>query len=243
MQRLQWAGAPLTCVVVTVASMALDDHAATTFPGKSADAKISVLRDLKDVSISDGAPGAKALAALWGPDLIPFIRGQMVRSTLRFDALLRPECSPAWVFGGGDGKIKARRKWVIDDARSHDGLQVIGWGLTGVFDVNSQSDDAIFARFRENDFLKLGDDVGAQLSFGGPFRALDDIARSGPQENCREGENDSEGCNGGFRILLDKAPDAVTIGTAHQEELGNTFLKLLAGGLLLFFAYAMLKRL
>jgi hypothetical protein len=82
-----------------------------------------------------------------------------------------------------------------------------------------------------------------QLPFGGVFGAFNEPLGGPPQEPRRYAENDRKERNDGLGVFVNKLSRTSAPSFDHYQELGDTFLKGLAGFVVIMLAYAGLKRL
>jgi hypothetical protein len=73
-------------------------------------------------------------------------------------------------------------------------------------------------------------DVGPQLALGGSFRAGDQVTRGNPQKDSGESENNCERGNYRFGVVVGEMSQTNAIDVERDRERGNTFLKILGGG-------------
>jgi hypothetical protein len=84
-------------------------------------------------------------------------------------------------------------------------------------------------------------DMGAQLLLRSLLRASYQIARSDPQKDSREREDNRECGNDCFGVVMGKVPKTITVDTERGRERGNTFLKILGCGIVIYLLNAFLK--
>lgn len=117
---------------------------------------------------------------------------------------------------------------------------IFSWGLPEIFERNFKSRSLSVFNILDHHFVHKN--IGAQLSFGVFFCPVDQITGSEPQKNRGESKNNGKGGNYGLSIRMDKVASTIPVKTKNTEEIGNTFLKLSIGGVVLIFLYAGLER-
>jgi len=81
------------------------------------------------------------------------------------------------------------------------------------------------------------------LPLGGVLRAFHEPLGGSPQEPRRYAENDRKERNDGLGVFVNELSGTSAPGFNRYQELGDTFLKGLAGFVVIMLAYAGLKRL
>jgi hypothetical protein len=112
---------------------------------------------------------------------------------------------------------------------------IVRWSLPSIFDGDGQ---AIWVW--PTKFWVIDGDVSAQLAPGTYGCLISQIASCNPQKYCRERKENGEARNNIIPIFVNKSAGAVTVDS--DRDLGNIVMKIIGGGMILFFLYAMFKR-
>jgi hypothetical protein len=184
----------LTCVVVVLAGVSSKDDAAglgVVFR-EDTDAEIGVLGITEGVAVGNGPIGTKALAALGGSDATPILFCDGVGLAGGRVGLLWPEHPHARILTAAKRVVEVSGQRVLIDACARDHAQIMRWGLAGIlnFDVEDKFTAGNGGRWIK--IFAMGDNVSPQLSLGGSFTTLNEIAGGAVKISGSNGQNERE---------------------------------------------------